>query len=165
MGGGWRRVGGLCRRHRDAMVDCEGKRSAPSHGRSARPMLGSAGDGSDGGWQDRRNVSACGFDERQTELIGRGEDESEDSFRRRMAGLDAERIARCSFCRKHDWEVGRLVAGGDGRAFLCDECEAMVHVVMTATPVPAPLGRPPVVCRPIRIDWQKLPHRQTHERR
>jgi ClpX C4-type zinc finger len=77
-------------------------------------------------------------------------------------GVDAERIARCSFCRKHDWEVGRLVAGGDGRAFLCDECEAMVHVVMTATPVPAPLGRPPVVPEPIRIDWQKLPHHQTH---
>ena len=75
--------------------------------------------------------------------------------------VDAERIARCSFCRKHDWEVGRLVAGGDGRTFLCDEREAMVHVVMTATPVPAPLGRPPVVPESIRIDWQKLAHHQT----
>jgi hypothetical protein len=92
--------------------------------------------------------------------------ESEDSLRRRMAaGLDAERVARCSFCRKHDWEVGRLVASGDGRACLCDECEATVHVVMTATPVPAPLGHPPVVREPIRIDWQKLPHHQTHGRR
>jgi hypothetical protein len=85
--------------------------------------------------------------------------ESEDSFRRRMA---AERSARCSFCRKHDWEVGRLVASTDGRAFLCDECEASAHVVMTETPVPPPRGAPPIVREPIRIDWRKLPHHQTH---
>jgi hypothetical protein len=79
--------------------------------------------------------------------------ESEDSFRRRMAAeLDAERSARCSF-----WEVGRLVASTDGRAFLCDECEASAHVVMTETPVP-----PPIVREPIRVDWRKLPHHQTY---
>ena len=89
--------------------------------------------------------------------------ESEDSFRRRLAAeLDAERSARCSFCRKHDWEVGRLVASTDGRAFLCDECEASAHVVMTETPVPPPRGAPPIVREPIRIDWRKLPHHQTH---
>ena len=44
----------------------------------------------------------------------------------------------------------------------CDECEATVHVVMIATPVPGPLGRPPLVRKPIRIDWQRLPHHQTH---
>jgi ClpX C4-type zinc finger len=81
------------------------------------------------------------------------------------ADLDAERIARCSFCRKHDWEVGRLVASGDGGAFLCDECEAAAHVVMTATPVPAPHGRLPVDRKSIRIDWRKLPHHQMHRLR
>ena len=60
--------------------------------------------------------------------------ESEDLLRRRMvANLNAERGARCSFCRKHDWEVGRIVASANGRAFLCDECEASAHVVMTET--------------------------------
>jgi hypothetical protein len=89
--------------------------------------------------------------------------EGEDSLRRRMAAaLDAERGARCSFCRKHDWEVGRLVASVDGRAFLCDECEASAHVVMTETPVPPPHGEQPVERKPIRIDWRKLPHHQTH---
>jgi hypothetical protein len=89
--------------------------------------------------------------------------ESEDSLRQRMAaGLDAERTARCSFCRRHDWEVGRLVASADGSAFLCDECEAAAHAVMIATPASATLGHPPVVRKPIRIDWRKLPHHQTH---
>jgi hypothetical protein len=78
------------------------------------------------------------------------------------AGLDAERGARCSFCRKHDWEVGRLVASADNHAFLCDECEATAHVVMTETPVPLPRGTPPVNRKPLRIDWQKLRHHQTH---
>jgi hypothetical protein len=66
------------------------------------------------------------------------------------------------FCRKHDWEVGRLVASADGRAFLCDECEASAHAIMTETPVPPPRGEPPVVRKPLRIDWQKLRHHQTH---
>jgi hypothetical protein len=77
------------------------------------------------------------------------------------ADLDAERGARCSFCRKHDWEDGRLVASADGCAFLCDECEASAHVVMTETPVPPPHGAPPVDRKPIRIDWLKLRHHQT----
>jgi hypothetical protein len=77
------------------------------------------------------------------------------------ADLDAERGARCSFCRKHDWEVGQLVASADGRAFLCDECDATSHVIMTETPVPPPPGDP-AVCKPLRIDWQKLRHHQTH---
>ena len=68
--------------------------------------------------------------------------ESEDSLRRRMeAELDAERVVRCSFCRKHDWEVGRPVGSADGRAFLCDECEASAHALMTETPVPPPHRR------------------------
>ena len=89
--------------------------------------------------------------------------ESEGSLRRRMvADLDAERGARCSFCRKYDWEVGRLVASADGCAFLCDECEASAYVVMTETPIPPPHGAPPVARKPVRIDWRKLPHHQTH---
>lgn len=89
--------------------------------------------------------------------------ESEDSLRRRMAAdLDAERGARCSFCRKYDWTVGQLVASADGRAFLCDECEATAHAVMTKTPVPPRRGEPPVDRKPLRIDWRKLRHHQTH---
>jgi ClpX C4-type zinc finger len=89
--------------------------------------------------------------------------ESEDSLRRRMAAdLDAEPGARCSFCRKRDWAVGRLVASADGRAFLCDECEASAHAVMTETPVPPPLGEPPIVRKSLRVDWQKSRHHQTH---
>ena len=84
--------------------------------------------------------------------------ESDGSFRRRMvADLDAERGLRCSFCRKDDWRVGRLVASSDGRAFLCDECEASAHAVMTETPVPPPVDR-----KPLPIDWRKLRHHQTH---
>jgi hypothetical protein len=77
------------------------------------------------------------------------------------ADLDAERGARCSFCRKYDWTVGQLVASADGRAFLCDECEATAHAVMTKTPVPPPRGEPPVDRKPLRIDWRKLRHHQT----
>ena len=70
MGRGWRR-GGIHRWSRgDAMVECEGERGAPGHARSARPLLGSAGDGSDGGWKNCRNVSARGFDDEQAELSG-----------------------------------------------------------------------------------------------
>ena len=63
--------------------------------------------------------------------------ESEDSLRRRMAAeLDAERGSGCSFCRKDDWRVGRLVASADGRACICDECEASAQMIMTETPIP-----------------------------
>ena len=50
------------------------------------------------------------------------------------------------------------VASADGRAFLCDECEASAHVVMTEMPVPPPHGAAPVERKPVRIDWRKLRH-------
>jgi hypothetical protein len=89
--------------------------------------------------------------------------ESDGSFRRRMvADLDAERGLLCSFCRKDDWRVGRLVASADGRACICDECEASAHVIMTETPIPPPHGSPPAERKSVRIDWERLPHHQTH---
>jgi hypothetical protein len=57
------------------------------------------------------------------------------------------------------------VASSDGRAFLCDECEASAHAMMTETPVPPPLGEPPVDRKPLRIDWRKLRRHQTRELR
>jgi hypothetical protein len=46
------------------------------------------------------------------------------------------RALRCSFCRKKDTEVSKLVAGP--RAFICDECVAVAGRLMEAPPDPRP---------------------------
>ena len=41
---------------------------------------------------------------------------------------------RCSFCRRHEDEVAKLVAGP--RAYICDRCVAIATEMMNAPPDP-----------------------------
>ncbi len=54
------------------------------------------------------------------------------------------RTLRCSFCKKTDAEVAKLVAGP--RVMICDECVAAASRFMDGTPAPphAPAPRRPV---------------------
>ena len=42
-----------------------------------------------------------------------------------MAKNDEKRAIRCSFCGKHQDQVGRIIAGPG--AYICNECVASVH--------------------------------------
>lgn len=42
------------------------------------------------------------------------------------------RRLRCSFCRKSEREVSKLVAGP--RAYICDDCVAVANRIMEASP-------------------------------
>ena len=55
---------------------------------------------------------------------------------------------RCSFCKKSDAEVSKLVAGPS--VYICDECVSVASRLMDAPPPPASEGRSP---------WQRLSSR------
>jgi hypothetical protein len=44
-------------------------------------------------------------------------------------------LARCSFCRKPNTEVGKVVAGPG--VFICDQCIALAAEIVAGTPTPA----------------------------
>ena len=58
------------------------------------------------------------------------------------------RRLRCSFCRKHDSEVSKLVAGP--RVYICDECVAIASRIMNDSHDDSP----PVTFEP--SVWRKL---------
>ena len=47
---------------------------------------------------------------------------------------------KCSFCRKTEDQVSKLVAGP--RAYICDECVAVAVRIMQETPPPGRAPRP-----------------------
>ena len=53
---------------------------------------------------------------------------------------------RCSFCRRHDSEVAKLVAGPwrmfAGRVFICDRCAARTIQIMEAHSGDEPRAKP-----------------------
>ncbi len=46
-----------------------------------------------------------------------------------------KRKLRCSFCRKSETEVDRLIGGGSGR-YICDACVGVCNAILEATPSP-----------------------------
>ncbi|MBI4218712.1 MAG: ATP-dependent Clp protease ATP-binding subunit ClpX, partial [Chloroflexi bacterium] len=50
----------------------------------------------------------------------------------------------CSFCRKPQRSVRRLIAGPDKGVFICDECVLKCHQIVSEekAPLPASEGRP-----------------------
>jgi hypothetical protein len=58
------------------------------------------------------------------------------------------RRLRCSFCRKNETEVLKLVAGP--RAYICDECVAIASRIMNG---PDEDHQPPIASRPL---WRRL---------
>jgi hypothetical protein len=56
------------------------------------------------------------------------------------AGLHVEAIAQCSFCRRPNTEVARLVAGPG--VFICDGCVALAARVVAGAPVSVPQVAP-----------------------
>ena len=50
----------------------------------------------------------------------------------KLIGISPKRRLRCSFCRKTDREVSKLLAGP--RVFICDECVAICNGILEATP-------------------------------
>jgi hypothetical protein len=50
------------------------------------------------------------------------------------------RKLRCSFCKKTDAEVSKLVAGP--RVFICDECVAVASRLMEGPPAPPAPAHP-----------------------
>jgi ClpX C4-type zinc finger protein len=59
------------------------------------------------------------------------------------------RQLRCSFCRKNETEVSKLVAGP--HVYICDECAAIVSRIME--------GSSPDDCQPPKVEpsiWRKL---------
>jgi ATP-dependent protease Clp ATPase subunit len=63
------------------------------------------------------------------------------------------RRLRCSFCRRADRDVEKLVAGA--RGYICDRCAREVMRIIESTPAPEtkPLARP-VELEPAR-DWSR----------
>lgn len=52
------------------------------------------------------------------------------------------RKLKCSFCRKREDQVAKLVAGPGslfgGRIMICDHCVAIASAIMRGDPAPAP---------------------------
>jgi hypothetical protein len=42
---------------------------------------------------------------------------------------------RCSFCKKSETEVARLIGGGSGK-YICDSCVGICNNILDATPLP-----------------------------
>ena len=57
------------------------------------------------------------------------------------------RLLRCSFCRRNEEEVAKLVAGP--RVYICDECVAVASQIMDSHDG----SQPPIVERTI---WRKV---------
>jgi hypothetical protein len=58
------------------------------------------------------------------------------------------RRLRCSFCRKNETEVSKLVAGP--RVYICDGCVAIASRMMNG---PNEDNQPPIASRPL---WRRL---------
>jgi hypothetical protein len=67
-------------------------------------------------------------------------------------GVDA-RILFCSFCRKSQHDVKKLVAGP--AVFICDECIGLCAKIVAETPDPIP-DRPAKIHRPDDMSTQQL---------
>lgn len=50
----------------------------------------------------------------------------------RLVGMSQKRRLRCSFCRKTDQEVSKLLAGPG--VFICDACVGVCNGILEATP-------------------------------
>lgn len=67
-------------------------------------------------------------------------------------------MRRCSFCRRKESQVGKLVAGP--RAYICDTCAQLAVRIMETTPTNpvAPVKRS--LCRRL-VEWFTPPMRMT----
>ena len=63
---------------------------------------------------------------------------------------------RCSFCKKTDEEVAKLVAGPG--VHICDECVAIASRLMEAPPPPAPVQQHQSLSRRIEAGIRRLLH-------
>ena len=64
------------------------------------------------------------------------------------------RALRCSFCRRADKDVEKLVAGA--RGYICDRCAREVMRIIEARPDGETLARPVEVQRP--SEWNRTWH-------
>ena len=69
---------------------------------------------------------------------------------------------RCSFCRRHDSEVEKLVAGPMGllgRVYICDRCATQTMTIMQGSGVgdPAPRRKESLLRRALKhFYWRKI---------
>ena len=66
------------------------------------------------------------------------------------------RKLRCSFCKKSDAEVSKLVAGPG--VHICDECVAVASRLMQAPPAPPPPQQHRLLSRRIAAGIRRLLH-------
>jgi ClpX C4-type zinc finger protein len=67
------------------------------------------------------------------------------------------RTLRCSFCRRKDADVAKMVAGA--RGYICDRCARESVRIMDAAPPPDPSPvTSETVAKPRVVDWSRTWH-------